>query len=528
MRMDDQRVGQGSEGQPERQRVRVPLPPPVEWNNMPEQQSPPASRREREVMMRELRGGGNLPGSPLKTPSFRMGPFLRRLFILALIGCLGYATFYFARIMKSMGGGKHGVSSIIGSIVNPLGKFPGQNRITVLLIGKDFNWTNKRMPYSSDARSDSIMLASLDLKNKKASLLSIPRDTYVRAPDGKVGKINGTFARGGHQLLEATIEQLLDIRIDYHVVVRIPGVAEIVDAVKGVEVETIDSMVYHDSWGGLHVNLPEGKQTINGEQAIGFARYRHPDLYERNEDGTPKLYRNGSPIQKRHRDIAFSKEDGDPRRMARQQQLIRAILNKAKSFDNLLQLDQVVNVGLEQIETNLDRPQIFALAALFRSAQPETIQSGTLPGDGGKRGGIWYFQHDPEKSKYMVDWLVHGDETASYKVTRVDVQNGTKVTGAVRKLVSYLSDEGFDAHNAGNAKRPAEAGELDETRILYSKASVLTRAKHIQKMLGGGTLIKEDQPDTSGAMKTKDQRPDVTVVLGRDLADQIPHRSAQR
>ena len=139
MRMDDQNAGQGSEGQPERQRVRVPLPPPVEWDNMPEQhQGAQASRREREAMMRELRGGANPTGPVPKTsPSRNVGRILRSLFVFALLGCLGYAAFFSARLFKSMGGGMHGAASNIGRLLNPPGEFPGQDRITVILICKD-------------------------------------------------------------------------------------------------------------------------------------------------------------------------------------------------------------------------------------------------------------------------------------------------------------------------------------------------------------------------------------------------------
>lgn len=525
MRMDDQKAGQDSEGQPERQRVRVPLPPPVEWNNMPEQQTPPVTRRDREAMMREVRQGNTMPGSKPRTSSpssvgRNIGIFITLLLLGILSVVIGFAFTKLGKLSPTKN-----PFSIIGSITNPLGKFPNKNRLTILLIGKDFNRDSKGMPYSKNARSDSIMVASLDLVSKKATLLSIPRDTYVRAPDGKEGKINGTYARGDHELLTATVEKLLGIKIDYYVAVRIPGVAEIVDAVKGVEVETIDAMRYDDEWGGLHVNLPKGKQIINGEQAIGFARFREADIYERNEDGTAKRYRDGTPIRKRRRDVVHSKEEGDPRRMARQQILIRAILNRAKNFDNLLQVDEIVKVGLGQIETDMENKeeQIFALAALFRSAQPETIQSGTLPGDGKIMGGRWYFVPDMEKSKYMVDWLVHGDEKASYKVTQVEVQNGTTVTNAGRKFVNSLREVGFDVHDGGKAKRPADAGELAQTRILYSKASALPRAKRIAEMIGGGTLIKDDQPDTTGAMRTSDQHPDVTVMIGRDLVGQASH-----
>lgn len=485
-------------------------------------------------MMREVRAGNSEAKKIAKSamPASSASSSRRLLGVLLLIA-LGVA-FTFAGIkLKNIGGG-NSIQSIIGSIANPRGEFAQKDKITILLIGKDYNRyiskTNRAlngMPTSKESRSDSIMLATLDLKSQKVSLLSIPRDTYVYNIDGEAGKINATYRLGGEKRLAATIEKLLGVKPDYFVAVRIPGVAAIVDAVGGVEVETIDAMEYHDFWGGLHVNLPKGKQKINGQEAIGFARYRELDPYERNPDGSPipilnsngkpRLDSNGNPLFKRRTKLVHSDEEGDPRRMARQQQLIRAIINKTKSFNNLLKIDEVVNVGLEQIETDLDRMQIFALAALFRSVKPEQIQSGTLPGDGGMRGSYWYFNLDEEKSKLMVDWLVRGDEAAGRALTTIEVQNGTSVAGAARLVVKQLRKGGYNATNGGNAERLETAGELETTRILYRKAAVLPRAKEIAAQLGGGKLIKEAAPDTTGVMKTSERLPDITIVLGKDL-----------
>ncbi|GAB4452493.1 MAG: hypothetical protein OHK0029_03510 [Armatimonadaceae bacterium] len=474
--------------------------------------------------MEELQGTG---ARRKASPPPRNGSGAKLVAILLLIGLLSLAGGWFLRVGKSIGGEGGGIPSVIGSLTNPRGEFPNQNRITVLLIGKDFSRyiskTNRElngMPYSKEARSDSIMLATLDFDKRTVTLLSIPRDTYVYDIDGEAGKINATYRLGGEKRLAQTIEKLIGVKPDYYVSVRIPGVKEIVDAVGGVEVETIDAMEYHDFWGGLHVDLPKGRQVIDGEQAIGFARFREADIYERNPDGSPipvlnssgkpRLDSSGNPIFKRRRHIEHSEEEGDPRRMARQQQLIRAIIQKAKSFDNLFKIDQVVNTGLEQVETNMDRMQLFALAAMFRSIQPEQIQSGTLPGEGGMRGSYWYFQLDKEKSAKMVEWLVRGDERAGNALTVVEVQNATEVRGAAKEMVERLREGGFDARNGGNADRDPETGELTTTRILYRKAAAVPRAEQIAQILGGGTLIKQTDPDAD------ENSPDIVVMLGRD------------
>lgn len=432
-------------------------------------------------------------------------------------------------------GGIGGAPSVIGSFRDPKAQFPGKDRLNILLIGKDYSytWTKKNVAlngarYSKESRSDTIILLSLDLETKQVSALSIPRDTWVTAPDGNQGKINGTYARGGAPLLRKTVAELLGVAPDYFVALKPDSVKSVVDVLGGVEVETRDAMSYDDDAAGLHIHLPKGSQTIDGTQAIGFARYRKVDAHERDPQTGKAIYLGykdsaGNPVFRMRPagSIKPTQEDGDPRRMARQQQLMRAATAKAKSFNNLLQLDKVVSTGLEGIESDLSRSQIFALAALFRSIQPDQMQTATLEGRDVKRGRVWTFALDDEKKRAMVDWLLKGDESAADRLTVVSVTNNTNVLGAANHVVSLLRKQGFDAKCAGNAAPPgskAAAGETTETRILYGKASAATRAQRIAQLLGGGQISKQVRPGTVNAAPKSADSADITVVLGRDLA----------
>ncbi len=369
------------------------------------------------------------------------------------------------------------------------------------------------------------MMLSLDMETQKVSALSIPRDIWVTAPDGQSGKINGTYTRGGAPLLRGAVADLLDVAPDYFVAVKPDSVKSVVDVLDGVEVETLDALAYDDDAAGLHIHLPKGRQTINGTQAIGFARYRKADPYERDPKTGKAIYlgykdSQGNPVFKRRSPDSLkpTAEDSDVRRMARQQQLIRAAAAKARSFSNLLQLDKVVNTALDGIETDMTRPQIFALVALFRTIQPDQMQTASLEGRDIRRGRTWTFTVDEEKKTAMVDWLLKGDESAANRLTVVAVQNGTDVAGAASRAASLLREQGFDAKSAGNAalrKGSSEAGGITATRIVYGKASVAIRAQRIAQLLGGGQVVKEVKPE---AESKNDDTADVTVVLGNDLA----------
>ena len=439
-------------------------------------------------------------------------PFAVRLLLFSAVIALGAGALYAGRLVGNIARPAGSISDFLSTIRDPRSRFPGKERIVVLLVGKDYNRNSKGMPvtreYSVDpstgksvarniSRADSILLLSLDLADAKVSGLSIPRDTRVTAPDGRTGKINATFARGGARLLRGTLSELTGVVPDYYIAVKPDAVREMVDLLGGVQVETLDVMKYDDSWGNLHIDLPKGKQTINGDQAVGFARFREVN-----------------------RGTKHSAEEGDSRRMARQQQLIRAMVAEAKHPRNLMKADRIIGATLRQLETDLKPDQIYALAALFRGITPESIASGTLMGEGTVRGA-YYFVPDPDKTKALVDWLLLGNEASANRVTSVAVYNASGVPRAARRISERLVNEaGFDAvvrSEAYERSADGKAVESKSTRIVYSKASFQGRAEAIATLLGGGQLVKETAPDTQGVLVTSKQRPDITVVLGRDL-----------
>ncbi|MBC8102586.1 MAG: LCP family protein [Cytophagales bacterium] len=432
------------------------------------------------------------------------------LTLIAAASLVGGITWSKLSSISKSGGGS--VSGLVGSMIDPKGKFPGRDRVNIVLIGKDYNRLESRdpklngMPFTKGSRADSIVVLSLDMNAGKVSALSVPRDTLIQREDGEgAGKINGTYARGGAKQLQATLGDLLGVTPEYYVALKPDGVKNLVDKLGGVDVEAIDDMNYDDNWGQLHIHLKKGPQRIDGAQAVGFTRFREV------KRGTPR-----------------SKEEGDGRRMARQQMVIKAMATEAKKPGNWLQVDSVINYGLEQIETNLSREQVFALGALFRNIQPEQMQTASLTGKGTTRG-TYFFVPDDRKKKALVDWLLKGDESAANRLTVVAVQNGTEVPGLARRVADLLREQGFDAKSMGNAKRGGTAPEVTETRIVYGKAAVQVRAERIAKMLGGGKLEKQVSSTGSAApAATADpEAPDVTIVLGRDLAATFAERSAR-
>ncbi len=435
---------------------------------------------------------------------------MKRLVGIGLVaGVLGVVALAAGKLLQigNSVGGKQGFAKTWIGINHPLEQFPANTqRINVLLIGKDYNHTNKDILYTKGSRSDTLMVFSLDLQNKTISALSIPRDTYIPA---RHGKINAAYAQGGAPMAIDTVGKLIGLRPDYYIALKPDGVKALVDKIGGVEVTALDIMKYDDHWGGLHIDMPAGTYTINGDQAIGYTRFR------KSNPGLP-----------------HSKEEGDSRRMARQQNLIRAMATRAKNPAVLMQADQVLNVAFDQIETNLSRNQIVALATIFRQAEPEKITSATLMGEDGREGAMYVFKPDTTKMKHMVDWILRGDASAANALTVVSVQNATEIKGAARRVAESLKQNGFDAHADGSVTRASGSdtpAQSPKSRITYHKATFETQARSIARLTGITEVVKDTQPVTQEAASTEDtgaHPADVTVVLGLDLAQQAPARQS--
>ena len=151
-------------------------------------------------------------------------------------------------------------------------------------------------------RSDTLMVATLDPKKKKAAILSIPRDTRVKIRGNGFDKINAAYAYGGYHLTKDTVENLLGVEMEHYVLINVKSFKKIIDAIGGVEINVEKRMYYEDVWdddGGLLINLYPGMQHMDGNTAITYVRYRD--------------------------------EEGDIGRIARQQKFMQAVMDKITS-----------------------------------------------------------------------------------------------------------------------------------------------------------------------------------------------------
>ncbi|MFJ1587418.1 LCP family protein [Streptomyces sp. NPDC088197] len=153
----------------------------------------------------------------------------------------------------------------------------------ILLIGSD-NRGNGNSKYGQDSgtqRSDTTILLHISADRKSATAVSLPRDLMTHVPrctlpSGKEDherfeQFNWAFESGGAACTIRTVEKMTGIRVDHHLIVDFNGFKKMVGAVNGVDVCLAEPV--HDTYA--HLDLPAGRQTLNGEQALGYVRARH-------------------------------------------------------------------------------------------------------------------------------------------------------------------------------------------------------------------------------------------------------------
>lgn len=241
-----------------------------------------------------------------------------------------------------------------------------KDKTTILVMGVDVREDDV-------GRSDTLMIATVDPKLDRASLLSVPRDTRVRITGYGYDKINAAYAFGGEPLSEKTVENLLGIDIDHYVIINTKSFVKIIDALGGLDIDVEKRMYYEDPWdddGGLIIDLYPGMQHMDGETAVTYVRYRD--------------------------------EEGDIGRIHRQQKFMEACLDKIISPDIVTRIPAVVREITEAIDTDMTFRQLLEIAGALKAAQSNGLQTDMVPGYPLYIDGISYWIPDVEELRFAV------------------------------------------------------------------------------------------------------------------------------
>ena len=269
----------------------------------------------------------------------------------------------------------------------------GTNRVNILLIGEDRNWTIKPVlnpktgkfapmnvvDNSTPPRSDTMIVVTLDRDGKVMRMVSFPRDARVRFTDLQgqrhKGKMNSVYASGGtdpklrEEVLKNFFRDEMGLRIDRVARIRIEGFTGLIDKVGGLDLKVDGALqkdrrtgkLYRgriertDNWGQWNVDLEPGMQHLDGTQAVGYARFR----YDR---------------------------EGDPGRIRRQQQVMRELAKKITKTP-LTQLPGVVSEAKQQFSTDMTDAEMASLALFTKNLGDDAkISPLTVFGEAARTG----------------------------------------------------------------------------------------------------------------------------------------------
>ncbi len=224
-------------------------------------------------------------------------------------------------------------------------------------------------------RTDLILLCQINRADKRIQILQIPRDTRVNNKRNDK-KINSAYY-SGFDVMSREIAQVTGITPEHYVMVGFDGFQEIVDAVGGVTLEIPFAMKYEDPAQDLYIDLPAGKQKLNGEKAEMYMRYR------KGNDG------NGYA-------------EGDVGRLSAQKELYNAVGDKLLSPLGLLHLPAVYAAVKKNTETDFTGGEIFGIMRDVMRIGKDRVTIDTLPGSGKYVGGVSYFVYDAKATEKLV------------------------------------------------------------------------------------------------------------------------------
>ena len=412
--------------------------------------------------------------------------FFKKFFLFLLMVIIVFFIYFAIRVVQNGGGVQGIVTTIVGSSKTEVENL---DDIYVLCLGKSLNMT------------DTIMAVKYNPKLQKASMLSIPRDTFVGTNKDTAttwDKINSKYQLNPQSTLDA-VNKLTGLNIKYYITVDTKALRDLVDSIGGVYFDVPIDMDYDDNTQDLYIHLKAGYQLLNGQQAEWVVRFRH------NNNGT-----------------SYSTEygDNDLGRMKTQREFIKAVLSQTMKPSNLTKINDLIKIATEEVETNLSWDLIKKYIPALLNFNTDNLVTAQLPGTAQYCNQLSFFLADKTKSKEVVNELflkqpeesdengnVVGNTTANEVTTTklnsqitIEVLNGTGTTSKFTSAVTQLQNQGYKISKKGqtNATRT--------TLIIDRKENTSDVRNAIKSLLGTGKI--DTGEDTNGV--------DFTIIIGQD------------
>ena len=396
------------------------------------------------------------------------------LFILLITGAVfGY------KVYQNGGGLKGFLATAIGHNQETVKTLP---KIYCLLLGQSQNLT------------DTLIIAEYDPQTQQASMLSIPRDTFIGDNKNRASawdKINALYQTGPEKTLKE-INELTGLDLKYYLKVDTDAFKELVDAVGGVEFNVPIDMKYDSYSQGLHINLKAGMQKLDGNKAEQVVRFRH------NNDGTTYP-------------ASYGVEDLG--RMKTQRAFLTALAKQTLKPENIFKINEFIEIAKKNVETNLDFNITKDYVPYVVEFNIENLKTEQLPGQSEQApNGLWIYSADEEKTAQIVDELFLNPQQSDEPIDtsmidtsdidktnlKIEILNGSHSKAKLERIKSRLEKAGYKIETI------QELSDTENTFII-NRGDVDEAVQEELKLLTGTNYISSEKKSDIN----------ITIILGR-------------
>lgn len=247
------------------------------------------------------------------------------------------------------------------------------NKVNILLLGVDDQ--DRENPGDNTRRSDTMMVASISPQEGTINLLSLPRDTKVNIPGHKgYDKLNHAYAYGGARLAQATVEQFLQIPINYYIVIDWQAFIKVIDTLGGVDLYVENDMNYRDPYADLDIEINKGYQHLDGEKSGQYVRFRSDEL-------------------------------GDIGRVQRQQRFLKALAKEVMQVGTIFKVPAIVNTMNQYVDTDMSAMTMLKVGNSLKGFNSNNLSAEMLPGSFVTLDGLSYWLPDAEQTQQLVQTM---------------------------------------------------------------------------------------------------------------------------
>ena len=460
--------------------------------------------------------------------NFQQGRLIKKIiFILMIIAAavvLSYAAFFFwktygtfkkislvsestTKPISLTGYARTIISPIIPDEKQPL-RGEQAERINILLLGA----AGEKKPGGN--LTDTIMVMSIDTKNKKVALLSLPRDFYAQIPNSEsYAKINSLYPIGlkqsdGVNLIKSAVSEILDEEINYYLVLDFDGFKKVINDIGGINI-TNERDIYDPRYPGPNYSyetfsLAKGFHTLDGETALKYVRERHND------------------------------PEGDFGRAKRQQQVIQAVKNKifsAKTFLNVMTLNDLLTTLGNSVRTDISFEEMDEFLSLSQEVDMQNITNVVV--DAWKKDSLLKVSHVPTANAMMFILVPRVGNYSEIQDLSENIFDLNKIKKRQEAIAAEEAKIGI-INQSGDSQLTYKIQSLikdklaiKDVRVAYSPASYVSEKTTVLDNSNGAKLFTLDELIKKIPASLASQAPeiadssdyDIVITIGKDLID---------